>query len=121
MARPIDADALMQNYCGTCVNKEFCSEESCKYYNFMRRIETAPTITAEPNHWIPCSERLPEDNQQCLIYRDIKVSNLKMTTGVYHADRKVFIGLRHGTALKDAIAWMPLPELPESERGTEDG
>ena len=48
MARLIDADALIQTYCCGCANKEFCAEESCKYYRFMRRIETAPTVEVEP-------------------------------------------------------------------------
>ena len=42
--RTIDADALMQKYCGACSNKEFCAEQSCKYYEFRWRIETSPTI-----------------------------------------------------------------------------
>ena len=46
--RLIDANALIQNHCGACANKEFCSEESCPYYEIRRRIETAPTIEAEP-------------------------------------------------------------------------
>jgi hypothetical protein len=52
--RPIDADALIQNYCGACANKEFCAEESCQYYEIRRRIETAPTIEPEVRHgrWI---------------------------------------------------------------------
>ena len=59
MARLIDADALTQTYCCGCVIKEFCSEESCKYYNFIRRIETAPTIEAEPKRgrWIDAREQ----------------------------------------------------------------
>ena len=46
--RLIDAVALIQNHCGACANKEFCAEESCPYYELRRRIETAPTIEAEP-------------------------------------------------------------------------
>ena len=95
--------------CENCA-REVCNfmppsgEVSCGYWKAVKSIN---------GNWIPCSERLPENNQQCLIYRDIKVSNLKMTTRIYHSDRQVFIGLRHGTALKDAIAWMPLPNPPE--------
>lgn len=44
MSRPIDADALIQTYCGECSNKEFCAEQSCPYYEIRRRIETSPTI-----------------------------------------------------------------------------
>lgn len=84
----------------------YASAEHCKLV-----IMAAPSV----NRWIPCSERLPENNQQCLIYRDITGTNLKMTTGVYHSDGRVFIGLRHGTVLKDAIAWMPLPEPPKGD------
>lgn len=48
MPELIDRDALIQNYCGACANKEFCAEESCPYYEIRRRIENAPTIEAEP-------------------------------------------------------------------------
>ena len=47
MARLIDADALIQNHCGECGNKEFCAEESCPYYEIRRRIENAPTVEPE--------------------------------------------------------------------------
>ena len=53
--RLIDANALIQNHCGACANKEFCAEESCPYYEIRRRIETAPTIDADPvrhGRWI---------------------------------------------------------------------
>lgn len=46
--RLIDANALIQNHCGACSNKEFCAEESCPYYEIRCRIENAPTIEAEP-------------------------------------------------------------------------
>ena len=55
--RLIDAVELIQNHCGACANKEFCAEESCPYYEIRRRIETAPTIEAEPvkrGYWIEC-------------------------------------------------------------------
>ena len=55
MPELIDRDALIQNYCGACANKEFCAEESCPYYEIRRRIEAAPTIEAEPvrhGRWI---------------------------------------------------------------------
>ena len=53
--RLIDANALIQNHCGACANKEFCAEESCPYYEIRRRIDDAPTIEAEPvrhGRWI---------------------------------------------------------------------
>ena len=65
--RLIDANALIQNHCGACANKEFCSEESCPYYEIRRRIETAPTIEAEPvrhGWWIDWS-MWGESHYQC--------------------------------------------------------
>ena len=63
--RLIDANALIQNHCGACANKEFCAEESCPYYEIRRRIETAPTIEAEPvrhGEWILCKDQSGVDN-----------------------------------------------------------
>jgi hypothetical protein len=66
----------------------------------------------QPVKWISVKDRLPDENQKCLVYRDIN-ADLKITTGIWHSERKVFDGLRHGTRLEDTIAWMPLPELPK--------
>ena len=62
--------------------------------------------------WISVEDRLPDENQKCLVYRNID-DDLRITTGIWHSDRKVFNGLRHGTRLEDTIAWMPLPEPPK--------
>jgi hypothetical protein len=95
-------------------NCENCAREVCSFMPPVGEVNCGywKPDTSINGNWILCSERLPENNQQCLIYRNIKVSNLKMTTGIYNSDRQVFIGLRHGTALRDAIAWMPLPNPP---------
>lgn len=68
----------------------------------------------DSNDWIPCGERLPDENQKCLVYRDID-GDLKITTGIWHSEWKGFDGLRHGTRLEDTIAWMPLPEPPKDD------
>lgn len=77
-------------------------------------IAQMPTIEAEPvnDDWISIKDRLPDENQKCLVYRDID-NDLKITTGIWHSDRKTFDGLRHGTRLENTIAWMPLPEPPK--------
>lgn len=64
------------------------------------------------NQWISVKDRLPDENQKCLVYRDID-ADLKITTGIWHSEWKAFDGLRHGTRLEDTIAWMPLPEPPK--------
>lgn len=64
------------------------------------------------NQWISVEDRLPDENQKCLVYRDIN-ADLKITTGIWHSEWKAFDGLRHGTRLEDTIAWMPLLEPPK--------
>jgi len=69
--------------------------------SFCMDIDEQPTVEAEP-HWIPCSVRLPDEGQKCL------VSN-KGFVGI-----NTYIG--HGNPynwkwyVKDYEAWMPLPE-----------
>lgn len=85
-----------------------CSEVSqicCHITNFVSDVQPV-------NQWISVKDRLPDENQKCLVYRDIN-ADLKITTGIWHSDRKEFCGLRHGTRLEDTIAWMPLPEPPK--------
>lgn len=65
-----------------------------------------------PDGWVSKKEGMPEDGQQCLIYRKIS-GDLKLTTGVWNHDRKLFLGLRHGTAWDDVIKWKALPEVSE--------
>ena len=76
-------------------------------------IAQMPTIETEfDKGWISVKDRLPDENQKCLVYRDID-NDLKITTGIWHSDRKTFDDLRHGTRLENTIAWMPLPEPPK--------
>lgn len=74
--------------------------------------DTGLTADVQPVKWISVNDRLPDENQKCLVYRDIN-ADLKITTGIWHSDMKEFYGLRHGTRLKDTIAWMPLLESPK--------
>lgn len=60
MQRLIDADAL---YMVLVKMKDF-GELTAK--KAIRAVEKAPTIDAVP-HWIPCSERLPEDSGDYLV------------------------------------------------------
>ena len=74
--------------------------------------------------WIPCSERLPEENGQYLItvkyvhvdgYDDIYAEHGEWTDGKW--DMFCF---GHCGKVENIIAWMPLPE-PYAERRTDDG
>lgn len=75
-------------------------------------VNAPPTDVQPAPQWISVKDRLPDENQKCLVYRDID-ADLKITTGIWYSERKAFDGLRHGTRLEDTIAWMPLPEPPK--------
>ena len=75
-------------------------------------IEQIAADDVQPVKWISVKDRLPDENQKCLVYRDID-ADLKITTGIWHSEWKAFDGLRHGTRLEDTIAWQPLPEPPK--------
>lgn len=59
-------------------------------------------------HWIPVTERLPEDDEMCLAYTDAGTQIvLQFFGGYWNASSN-----GHGNAFEDGIviAWMPLPE-----------
>lgn len=64
--------------------------------------------------WIPCSERLPEKDGECLVQRsgdlcvDMCVAYFNHHGGNYWVDNDGFI-------LKGICAWMPLPKPYEKE------
>lgn len=76
---------------------------------------------SEPEpHWIPCSERLPENNCQCIVtakvkhvdgYPDYEVDTADYTDGI-------FTTANGWWGIESIIAWMPLPEC---YRGKQDG
>ena len=67
--RAIDGDALrdrLQNLAGDEWNQSTTTSWAEAYKECADIVEDAPTIEPEP-HWIPCSERLPECEQEVLI------------------------------------------------------
>ena len=72
-------------------------DKDCKQ-NAIDLLQHAPTIEPEP-HWIPCSERLPEERQAILA----------TTTDNAWGD-VVIIRTYYKEMHKSVIAWMPLPE-----------
>ena len=111
----IDAELLTTNITQIAKNCARSDAQKALIGRILFMIENMPTIEVEPdNGWISVKDRLPDENQKCLVYRDID-NDLKITTGIWHSDRKTFDGLRHGTRLENTIAWMPLPEPPKGE------
>ena len=138
--RIIDADALIDriltNICKPC--KEERKEDyngvrcrACQYGDEIDDIEDAPTI--EPQKWIPCSERLPDDLEEVNItwvntdpepYYDFMKGKPATGSAVYYkgkwywyssvtVDVLAEYGRMESEELDKAIeviAWMPLPE-----------
>ena len=65
------------------------------------------------NGWIPCSERLPEENQQVILqdfYGNITIEKMKIADGI-----EGFIDGDWWSSANNYVAWQPLPE-PFKER-----
>ena len=66
--------------------------------------------------WIPCSERLPKDNRQVLVYaRSVhyalaKYDEMRNADGTYTKQWVTFDAWKPLYTIKEVIAWMPLPE-----------
>jgi hypothetical protein len=114
----ISRDVALRQLNATCLatdcnnyNGVMC--RACAYADAMDFIDAIPAADVQPiDRWISVKDRLPDEGQKCLVYRDID-ADLKITTGIWHSEWKAFDGLRHGTRLEDAIAWQPLPEPPK--------
>lgn len=86
--------------------------------DFEEKLKSMPTIDAEP-HWIPCSERMPNDDKDYLV-----TDGESMAVGYYRTDAKAWDNVNFGwlehreetCGLKMVIAWMPLPEPYEGDK-----
>ena len=82
-----------------------------------QKIEALPS---EPQ-WIPCSERLPEENLPVLVavkQKDRLPKWIKEQTYSYVTDIDVYDDGDFDTHKNKVVAWMP---LPEPYKGEEDG
>ena len=67
--RTVDADALLERWCSeVCKVKPRCDED-CMFYDYLTLDSLSPTIEPQP-HWIPVSERLPENDGYYLVSED---------------------------------------------------
>ena len=81
------------------------------------------SLYPEPQ-WVPCSERLPDDKRQVLVYAQsvhfalAKYDEMREADGTYSKQWVTFDAWKPFYKIKNVIAWMPLPE-PYAERREE--
>ena len=133
MSRACDADALYERACeleaqalayvGKIANDETKIEEwriwsaiLAERTAFKHDIFDAPEVKPEP-HWVPCSERLPEDEYVLISKKPTKISGDKwcVAIAIRTADprsRKIqWRDSGFGVIQDDKVlAWMPLPD-----------
>ena len=73
-------------------------------------------VESNEPHWIPVTERLPENGRQVLVYaRSVhyalaKYDEMRNADGTYKKQWVTFDAWKPFYTIKDVIAWMPLPE-----------
>ena len=115
MSRYIDADALKEYIGGVRAEYNFFDDDERPRYEAHSKaiylldlyLDNAPTIDAvSVVRWIPCSERLPDDDVRVL------VSGEKIEDGILISQGKY---VRYWSKKIKGLAWMPLPK-PYGER-----
>ena len=119
--RTIDADALKKHIDGlpALPDGNFAGNHSA----LKALINLQPTINPEPR-WIPCSERLPEDDGEYLVWMrwdfedepSYSIVNYDANAEAFGEWHEYFDKYTLGSLgsdfeeIKGVIAWMPLPE-----------
>ena len=99
MSRYIDADALMEDICSLYRDEDHI-DYNVAIADALNVIDEQPTVDIP--QWIPCSERLPEENGRYLV-----------TNSAWGAMKVDWNAWMDGAWLypnTKPIAWMPLPE-----------
>jgi hypothetical protein len=80
---------------------------------YFDRIKEIPAADKPKDEWIPCSERLPENDELMLVYYIDPRENAVDTWIGWHEMENVWYidGKAHGKEFgNEVLAWMPLPK-----------
>ena len=133
-AVPLDGSFLKMSNGGYVIyQREWLYEHLEQEFNILRSASGQPTVDAEP-HWIPCSERLPENMEPVNItwinrdpapyYMHIKDKPFT-ATGIYYKDKwywwsstcdEILCEIDEVAGGIEIVAWMPLPKPYEVEK-----
>lgn len=91
-------------------------EEGYKQGRYDEKVETEMSL---PQRWIPCSERLPEDDTLMLVnYVDHRPDAMDIWIGWHDMENVWYIdGEAHSEEFgNEVVAWMPLPKPWEGDQ-----
>ncbi|MBQ5389869.1 MAG: DUF551 domain-containing protein [Clostridia bacterium] len=105
MADLIDRDAVIKQIAET-QDKVSSGIEDVTFYRAIKIIRNAPAV----NRWIPCSERLPEQEVRVLLFAsdEVYLGELTDIKDVFDTD---FGFMKNGYVTH----WMPRPEPPKED------
>lgn len=92
---------IIENKLNPCTDMFKCLEMS----EIKEDVEHLPSVTPQQARWIPCSERLPEDNIHVLCQFTLSgMGECYLAHGVFHVVGGLVM------SCNEVIAWMPLPK-----------
>jgi hypothetical protein len=110
--------------------RELCEQQADHLIANGVVISKMETVATDNNKWIPVTERLPEDLQKVLCFKQAKYGSCVMTANFSECLEKYcdvdFCGVKHGGffsydsevgyyELREVTHWMPLPEPPKGD------
>lgn len=124
--------AIKEIVCGNCSSSndvknvdnicQFCDEIASAVLDIDKTNEKQINKSETQTGWIPCSERLPEEYEKCLVTEDYighssEEHIVQITTAYYVKidDGRILWSSKGGMDYK-VTAWMPLPEPYQEEK-----